>query len=211
MKINSVIGLEKQRFFAADGEFASSLDVLKNELNISKRLRHPNIASCLEIIHGNDKICTINELGTLGQIMEWRELEETYVRNAKVMAYLISKYKTNRLGDITRIIFVEVCQAIKYLHSHNITNRDIKVDNIIARETEQQGNEIMVIDFTTVRYKKDDDISYFPTGTPGFRAPEHQFAGSDGYSCKATDVWSVGIAMWTFYHQRVPFPGEDDY
>jgi len=30
MKINSVIGLEKQRFFAADGEFASSLDVLKN-------------------------------------------------------------------------------------------------------------------------------------------------------------------------------------
>jgi calcium/calmodulin-dependent protein kinase kinase 2 len=66
------------------------------------------------------------------------------------------------------------------------------------------------VDFTTVRYKGNDDISYFPTGTPGFRGPEHQFAGSDGYSCKATDVWAVGIAMWTFFHEQLPFPGEDD-
>ena len=56
------------------------------------------------------------------------------------MQYMISKYKTNKLGDITRIVFVEVCQAIKYLHDNQITNRDIKVDNIIARETEEQGN-----------------------------------------------------------------------
>ena len=30
MKICSLYGLEKQRFFAADGDFANSLDVLKN-------------------------------------------------------------------------------------------------------------------------------------------------------------------------------------
>lgn len=30
MKVCSILGLEKQRFFAADGEFASSMDVLKN-------------------------------------------------------------------------------------------------------------------------------------------------------------------------------------
>ena len=30
MKICSLMGLEKQRFFAADGDFANSLDVLKN-------------------------------------------------------------------------------------------------------------------------------------------------------------------------------------
>lgn len=68
----------------------------------------------------------------------------------------------------------------------------------------------MVVDFTTVRYKGLDDISYFPTGTPGFRGPEHQFAGSDGYSSKATDVWAVGIAMWVYFHEGMPFKGEDD-
>lgn len=28
-----------------------------------------------------------------------------------------------------------------------------------------------LIDFTTVRYKPNDDISFFTTGTPGFRSP----------------------------------------
>ena len=65
-----------------------------------------------------------------------------------------------------------------------------------------------MIDFTTVRFKGEDDVSYFATGTPGFRGPEHQFAGEEGYSCKATDVWSVGVAMWLFVHEKLPFPGE---
>ena len=72
--------------------------------------------------------------------MDWREVDENYRRNPLVYEYLCIKYKTSNLADITRIVFIEVCQAVEYLHSHNITNRDIKVDNIIARETEQQGN-----------------------------------------------------------------------
>lgn len=111
-----------------------------------------------------------------------------------------TKYKTSSLADITRIIFLEICEAIKYLHDNHITNRDIKVDNILCSETHNFGEEIKVIDFTTVRYKPNDDISYFPTGTPGFRGPEHQFAASDGYSCKAADVWSVGYSMYVFYY-----------
>ncbi len=129
------------------------------------------------------------------------------MRNPKVVDYISKKYNTTNLGDITRLIFLEVCQAIQYLHQNNITNRDIKVDNILCRETKGMGDEILIVDFTTVRYKASDDKSYFPTGTPGFRGPEHQFACSDGYSCKATDVWAVGIAMWVFYHQKMPFPG----
>ena len=66
------------------------------------------------------------------------------------------------------------------------------------------------MDFTTVRYS-DKDTSYFPTGTPGFRGPEHQFAGSDGYSCKATDVWGVGLCIYLFYYETLPFYGEDDF
>ena len=184
--------------------------MLHNELNILKRLSHKNIACCLEIIHGNDRICTINELGNLGQIMEWRELDDCFKRNPKVTAYIGEKYKLTTLGDITRLIFLEVCEGVKYMHDHNITNRDIKVDNLICRESKGVGDEVMIVDFTTVRFRGNDDISYFPTGTPGFRGPEHQFAGSDGYSSKATDVWAVGIAMWVFFHERMPFKGEDD-
>lgn len=210
LKLCSTIGLEKHRFFAPDGEFANSLDVLYNELNILKRLNHKNIARCFEIMYGYDKIITVNQLGNLGQIMNWDELNLRYYRNQKVVQYISNKYGTNSIGDITRIIFLEVCEGVKYMHDEGITNRDIKVDNMLCRETSNMGDEIKIVDFTTVRYRKNDDISYFPTGTPGFRGPEHQFAGSDGYSCMATDVWGVGLSMFVFFHQILPFFGEDE-
>ena len=72
--------------------------------------------------------------------MDWKELDDCYKRNPKVVQYIGSKYKTNNLGDITRLIFIEVCEAVKYLHDHSITNRDIKVDNILCRETEGLGD-----------------------------------------------------------------------
>ena len=126
------------------------------------------------------------------------------------MSYLSDKYKTHSLFDIVRIVFIQVCEGVHYLHSHNITNRDIKVDNILGRATESAGNEIIIVDFSTVRYKGNDDISYFPTGTPGFRGPEHQFASTEGYSSKAADIWTIGMCMYTFYYEKLPFYGEDE-
>jgi hypothetical protein len=43
--------LQKNRFFAPDGDFANSLDMLDNELNIIKRLQHPNLPAFYEIMH----------------------------------------------------------------------------------------------------------------------------------------------------------------
>ena len=48
--------LKKHRFFAPDGDFASSLDMLDNELNIIKRLNHQNIPKFYEILHTNETV-----------------------------------------------------------------------------------------------------------------------------------------------------------
>lgn len=84
-------------------------------------------------MYGNDRIISVNELGNLGQIMNWDELNLRYYRNPKVVNYISQKYGTSSIGDITRIVFLEVCEGVKYLHDNGITNRDIKVDNMLCR------------------------------------------------------------------------------
>ena len=143
--------------------------------------------------------------------MVWDSLQECYRRNPKIIEYLSNKLQLKSLADLTRLIFLQLCQAVKYLHDHDITNRDIKVDNILCSQTSGIGDEVKLVDFTTVRYQPNDDISYFSTGTPGFRAPEHQFSTDTGYSCKAADVWAVGYSMYVFYHEVMPFYGETEF
>lgn len=62
--------------------------------------------------------------------------------------------------------------GLQYLHKNNITNRDIKVENILCKTVESSEifSDIKIADFTTVRHSI-DDISYFTCGTPGFRGP----------------------------------------
>ena len=183
--------------------------MLDNEINIVRRLSHPNLVKCHKILYSSDKIYMLMDLCDLGQIMNWNTLDLKYYRNTKVFEYICKKYKVESKADVTRIIFLQVCEATRYMHQNNITNRDIKVDNILCKSDSNMGQEIKVADFTTVRFST-DEISYFCSGTPGFRGPEHQFASSEGYSCKASDIWSIGYSMYVYYHEHFPFFAETE-
>ena len=89
-----------------------------------------------------------------------------------------------------------------------MTHRDIKPSNIVAKRTSGENDQIKIIDFNTARYHSNNNLSYYPAGTAGFRAPEHQFGLAEGYSSKAADIWSLGITIYVYYHEELPFKGE---
>lgn len=60
-----------------------------------------------------------------------------------------------------------------------------------------------IIDFSTARYAEVDSIFYDCAGTSGYRAPEVQFSLNDGYSPFPLDIWSFGVCLYTFMHEKV--------
>ncbi|TQV94598.1 CAMK/CAMKL/PASK protein kinase [Cordyceps javanica] len=103
-----------------------------------------------------------------------------------------------------RSIFVQVAQAIHFLHTKAlVVHRDIKDENIIL---DGEGN-IKLIDFGSAAYIKSGPFDVF-VGTIDYAAPE-VLAGKP-YGGKPQDVWALGILLYTIIYKENPFYSIDE-
>lgn len=86
------------------------------ELNIIKRLRHPNIITCYEYFRTNNNCYTIYQYCESGDLA--KQLRK---------GHFSDKEDINRAN----IILKDVFQGLLYLQSMNIVHRDIKAANIL--------------------------------------------------------------------------------
>ncbi len=88
-----------------------------------------------------------------------------------------------------RIIGLQLCDALEFLHSQGIIHRDIKPSNIILKE----DRTLCLIDFGAARTIKDNtDQDTRILGTPGFAPPEqYGFAATDFRS----DFYATGMTL----------------
>lgn len=102
---------------------------------------------------------------------------------------LDSLLRTSRLSpDQTREIMIQLCQALRVLHSIGAVHRDVKPENIILRE-----REAVLIDFDAARlHKPACESDTVILGTTGFAAPE-QYGLSQ--SDARADIYSLGVLM----------------
>ncbi len=85
-------------------------------------------------------------------------------------------------------IAIELCDAVGYLHSHQIVHRDIKPSNILITHN---GNNLKLIDFGLAD-SDDSAILKMPAGTQAYIAPE---VLSGGKADMRTDIWAVGKVL----------------
>ncbi|KYK57797.1 serine/threonine protein kinase [Drechmeria coniospora] len=103
-----------------------------------------------------------------------------------------------------RSIFVQVAQAIQFLHNKaHVVHRDIKDENVIL---DGEGN-IKLIDFGSAAYVKSGPFDVF-VGTIDYAAPE-VLAGKP-YGGKEQDVWALGILLYTIIYKENPFYSIDE-
>jgi len=97
-----------------------------------------------------------------------------------------------------------ICDALQYLHEHNILHRDLKPENIMLCD----DGSIRVMDFGIAHWPGARRMTFigFAPGTPHYMAPE-RIKGKRGDA--RTDIYSLGAMLYEMLTGVIAFNHED--
>lgn len=156
-----------------------------DEINILKRIEHPNIIKLIDVINDDKYTYIILEYcseSDLSVFLDNKPLREKYAQ----------KYMR------------QISSALKYLHNCGILHRDLKPQNILMTNIDT----IKLTDFGFA--KKNDNNNIYKTicGSPIYMAPE--IIKHSTYDNK-TDLWSVGVILYEMLFGYPPFKASTQY
>lgn len=151
-------------------------DLFWEEINIIRRLKHPNVVCCFEYFK------TTNNCYTIYEYCEGGDLSKRLKKG-----HLGEKEDISQANSIIKDVF----QGLLYLESMSIVHRDIKAANILLA-----GGKAKIGDFGFATHCKHEfkDVSI---GSPAYMAPEgliHSIYGPK------SDVWSFGMLIYEIVH-----------
>jgi serine/threonine protein kinase len=153
-------------------ENSEALRRFEQELRIFERVDHPNIVRFHEVVFMPNFIGIIMEYCPGGDLV------------SQIIGYgRLSESKARR-------ILLQVASGIKYLHSHNICHRDIKLDNILF----DASGRAKICDFGVSSIQPVNNLVATFCGSYSYIAPEVLLRR--GYDGRKADVWSLGIALY---------------
>ena len=156
------------------------------EVEILKKLIHPNIMQIFEFYEDKKNFYIITEFCEGGELFDKIIEKGSFSENeaAWIMKQLLS--------------------AVNYIHSNNIVHRDLKPENILLDT--KKDNIIKIIDWGTARFFDRNKKMNRINGTPYYIAPE---VLAEKYDEKC-DVWSCGVIMYIMLCGYPPFNAESD-
>ena len=162
---------------------------IQREVDLLKKLRHPNIVRLYSIIETEKQILLITE----------------YIKGKELFHYILLKKKLSE--EEACYYFNQIVSGVEYLHRLKIAHRDIKSENLII---EQNTKLIKIIDFglSNTYGDKDEEILRSSCGSPLYAAPE--MLKGEYYKGSTVDIWSIGVVLFFMICGYLPFQDEDN-
>ena len=104
-------------------------------------------------------------------------------------------------------IFIQIHNAVKFIHSKNVIHRDLKPNNILFLDKEK--TQIVLIDFGISGNCNGSSREVIKAGTLKYVPPE--VISGEGYqSSPKIDIWAIGIILYLINFKEFPFEGNDN-
>ena len=168
--------IEKKKLVSMYG----NCDIIYNEVNIHSKLEHANIIRLYSMNEDEKEINIIMEYAKNGNLYQ-----------------LITKNKSGFSEKIAFQYFIQVVNAVYFLHENQIIHRDIKPENLLLGE----NNTIKLCDFGWAKNLTLKNRSSY-CGTVEYMAPEIIESENYDYS---VDIWSLGILLYELLMGYSPF------
>ncbi|KAK5583786.1 hypothetical protein RB653_005386 [Dictyostelium firmibasis] len=159
---------------------------LKMEVDILKKVNHPNIIALKELFDTPEKLYLVMELVTGGELFD--KIVEKGSYSEADAANLVKK----------------IVSAVGYLHDLNIVHRDLKPENLLLKSKENHL-EVAIADFGLSKIIGQTLVMQTACGTPSYVAPE--VLNATGYD-KEVDMWSIGVITYILLCGFPPFYGD---
>jgi tetratricopeptide (TPR) repeat protein len=184
---NNIVALKQ---VSVSGSLLDSLDIgadfrlaLAQEFRVSSSLHHPNIISVLDYGFDQERrpFFTMEFLDNAQNIVEITE-------------NLPLKEKLH--------LWIQLLQALAYLHRRGVIHRDLKPENVMVVD-----NQVKVLDFglaTVRKHKKQptDEPSENIVGTLGYMAPELLGGGA---ASELSDLYAAGLIAYEIFARTSPY------
>ena len=160
-----------------------SKNKVTREISIQRAMNHENIIGIYEVFNNDTYLFIVMEYASQGDLLH-------YVRGKKKLS------EEEALKYFRQLIY-----GIAHIHCRGVLHRDIKLDNILLDD--DMG--VKICDFGVSRQLCKGQIIKEQCGTPAYLAPE--IIINCGYSGFFSDLWSIGIALFTMLCGTVPYRG----
>ena len=162
------------------------LILVSNQIESMKILKHKNIISLYEIYESPKYFYLIME----------------YFPKKNLIEKIILKKRLSENEAL--IIFIQLLDALVYIHKMNITHRNIRTEHILFDKNNRP--KLIGFDYSTF-YEKNKKIKGM-FGSLCYTCPE--ILNDEEYNPELADVWSLGIVLYVMICGYLPFSDEND-